>query len=290
MASHDVDPPLRARLRSDPCAATMNARLTPAEIGALPKLRVYVDETGDRGALGSPFFAMTALLVPEEEDWNVRVVAGGLRAMIHASRPDTKTPLHWVDHFKAKHPERRERAARTLSSMPGVKVIHVIVPKRMTALTGGMADGTRFYNYTTRLLLERIAYCAATWEGGPRFAITYFGSVKGVDHTDTASYLTRVRNGLCGETWGVPWQHIKWPPKWTGTDWDGIQLADIHAGILNVALSGADVDQDCAANLLLCKHQLYRSPGGSLLGYGVKIWGSAMFLVNRCWYQKWVII
>ncbi|MFD7201285.1 DUF3800 domain-containing protein [Streptomyces sp. NPDC059893] len=267
----------------------MSTPLAVAALGALPKLRVYVDETGDRGALGSPFFAMTALVVPDEEDWNVRVVAAGLRAMIHASRPETMTPLHWVDHFKRKHPERRERAARTLSLMPSVKVIHVIVPKRNVVPTGGMTQGTRFYNYTTRLLLERVAYCAATWEGGPRLAIPYLGTVKGVDHTDTASYLTRVRNGLGGETWGVPWQYIKWPPKWTGTDRDGIQLAGIHAGILNVALSGGDKDEDCAQNLLLCKHQLYRSPGGSLMGYGVKVWGSCMFLVNRCWYPKWVI-
>lgn len=32
----------------------MSAPLTAAELGALPKLRVYVDETGDRGALESP--------------------------------------------------------------------------------------------------------------------------------------------------------------------------------------------------------------------------------------------
>ncbi|MFJ5217216.1 DUF3800 domain-containing protein [Streptomyces sp. NPDC088354] len=267
----------------------MSAPLTATALGALPKLRVYVDETGDRGALGSPFFAMTALVVPEEEDWNVRFVANGLRDMIHTSNPGTTTPLHWVDHFKAKRPERRARAARALSLMPGVKVIHVIVPKRNVVPTGGMADGTRFYNYTTRLLLERVAYCAATWAGGPRLALSYLGTVKGVDHADTADYLTRVRNGQCGETWGVPWQYLKWPPKWTGTDRDGVQLADIHAGMLNVALTGDPTDEDCAQYLLSCKHQLYRSPTGIMLGYGVKVWGSQVFIVNRCWFAKWAV-
>jgi hypothetical protein len=265
-------------------------RLSPAQFGALPKLSVYVDETGDRGlgSRSSPFFAMTALMVPAEDDWNVRYTAGGLRAVIHASRPNTTTPLHWVDHFKAKRPERRLHAARSLALMPSAKVIHVIVPKDSARESPGLADGVRFYNYTTRLLLERVAYAAQQWEGGPRLAIVRLGAVKGMDHTDTAGYLDWVRQGRV-QTWGVPWEHIKWPPSWTGTDWDGIQLADIHAGLLNVALSGSKLDEECAENLLLCKHQLYRSPSGLLLGRGVKVLGNSSFVTSRCWWHKWSV-
>ncbi|MGW0795204.1 DUF3800 domain-containing protein [Streptomyces sp. NPDC002692] len=265
--------------------------LTSAQLGALPKLRVYVDETGDRGLKGkaSPFFAMTAVLVPEEDDWTVRYAAGGLRTVIHESNPDSTTPLHWVDHFKAKHPDRRLRAARALASMPSAKVIHVIVPKSSVRTRApGLVDGVRFYNYTARLLLERVAHAAKQWEGGPRLAIVRLGTVRGMDHTDTAGYLTRVRNGQC-QTFDVPWVHIKWPPVWSGTEWDGIQLADIHAGLLNVALTGDPEDEICAENLLLCKHQLYRSPNGYLLGYGVKIIGDHRFVVNRCWWRKWSV-
>ncbi|MFJ2174361.1 DUF3800 domain-containing protein [Streptomyces sp. NPDC087851] len=265
--------------------------LTSAQLGQLPKLSVYVDETGDRG-LGprtSPFFAMTALMVPAEDDWNVRVTAGGLRSLIHTSRPETTTPLHWVDHFKKKHAGRRVHAARSLALMPSAKVVHVIVPKAAVRTWGGMADGVRFYNYTTRFLLERVAYAAKQWEGGPRSAIVRLGAVRGMDHKDTAGYLDRVRQGRV-QTWNVPWEHIKWPPAWTGTDWDGIQLADIHAGLLNVALSGDIADESCAENLLLCKHQLYRSPTGNLLGYGVKVMGSdPSFVTNRCWWNKWQV-
>jgi hypothetical protein len=264
---------------------------TRAELGALPKLSVYVDETGDRG-LGhnaSTFFAMTALMVPSEEDWNVRMTAGGLRALIHSSRPDSTTPLHWVDHFKAKHPERRLWAARSLAAMPSAKVAHVIVPKDSARRRApGLANGVTFYNYTTRLLLERVAYVAQHWEGGPRLAIVRLGTVKGMDHKNTAAYLDWVRQGRC-ETYGVPWEHIKWPPTWTGTDWDGIQLADIHAGLLNAALTGPMNDEGCAENLLLCKHQLHRSPSGMLLGYGVKVLGDGRFVWERCWWKKWGI-
>lgn len=264
---------------------------TPAHLGRLPKLSVYVDETGDRGhnTNSSPFFAMTALMVPAEDDWTVRYAAGGLRTLIHASRPDSTTPLHWVDHFRAKRPERRLRAATVLAQMPSAKVVHVIAPKDEVRLFPGLWDTSRFYNYTAKYLLERVARIACEWPGGPRLAIVRLGAVKGMDHNETANYLDRARRGLIDD-FKVPWEHIKWPPAWTGTDWDGIQLADIHAGLLNVALSGAKDDPTCADNLLLCKHQLHRSAAGYLLGYGVKVIGrDSRFVTDRCWWKKWSV-
>lgn len=72
--------------RAYPRAAPMSAPLTAAELGALPKLRVYVDETGDRGALESPFFAMTALVGPR---------GGGLERDARR-RPSTASSTSWV--------------------------------------------------------------------------------------------------------------------------------------------------------------------------------------------------
>lgn len=256
-----------------------------------PRLSVYVDETGDRGISpqSSAFFAMTALMVPAEDDWTVKYAAGGLRALIHSSRPGSTDPLHWVDHFKRKHPERRVRAAQALAAMPSAKTIHVVVPKASVRAYQGMAHRDRFYNFTARLLLERVAYAAQQWEGGPRIATVKLGAVKGMDHKETAEYLHRVRCGVV-QTYGVPWNSIKWPPVWLGTDWDGIQLADIHTGLLNAALSGQPDDDICAENLLLCKHQLYRSPSNAVLGYGVKVLGTSnAFITDRCWWKKWVI-
>jgi hypothetical protein len=249
-------------------------------LGALPKLNVYVDETGDRGftAKSSPHFAMTALMVPEEDDWRTRATAAGLRGLI-----DTPGPLHWVEHFKAKRPERRTHAATLLAEMRTAKVVHVIADKATCGLT---RDGAIFYNYTTRLLLERVALAAQEWSGGSRLAIVRLGTVKGMDHAGTAQYLDHVRHGGC-TTFDVPWQYIKWPPNWQNTTYDGIQLADIHAGMLNVALSGKPEDPKCAGDLLLCKHLLRRSTGGSLLGYGVKVIGQSSFVTGRVWYRDW---
>ncbi|MFJ6348633.1 DUF3800 domain-containing protein [Streptomyces sp. NPDC092046] len=260
--------------------------LTPAQLGQLPKLHVYVDETGDRG-LGpttSPFFGMTALMVPAEDDWTVRHAAGGLRTVI-----GTTKPLHWVDHFKAKNADRRLWAATVLAQMPSARVIHVIAPKEAVRQNyPGLHDTSRLYNFTTKWLLERVAYAAQGWPGGPRFANVRLGHVRGMDHDATAEYLDRVRRGL-HDQYPVPWRHIKWPVAWVGTDYDGIQLADIHAGILNVALTGAPDDEACAENLLLCKHQLHRTPNGRVLGYGVKVLGASTFVTDRCWWKKWAV-
>lgn len=254
----------------------------PAALGQLPKLNVYVDETGDRGfsAKSSPFFAMTALMVPGEDDREVRFTAAGLRSLVNTTKP-----LHWVDHFKAKHGDRRRFAAAKLAQMVSSRVVHVITPKTAVAPDAGVRDGVRFYNFSTRLLLERVAHAAERWPGGPRLAIVRLGYVKGMDHTATAAYLSRVRQGQCGFS-DVPWQHIRWAPTWCDTTWDGIQLADIHAGLLNIALSGKPSDDACAENLLLCRRQLYRN-GSRVLGWGVKVYRDPAFVTARSWWPEW---
>ncbi|MFE5857212.1 DUF3800 domain-containing protein [Streptomyces sp. NPDC056500] len=262
----------------------MNASrlLDSPAMGRLPKLLVYVDETGDRGfsPKSSPFFAMTALMVPQEDDTDVRFTAGGLRTLV-----GTDKPLHWVDHFKAKHADRRMFAARKLALMPTVKLVHVITPKESVGPTAGVRDGVRFYNYTARLLLERVAHAAREWPGGRRLAVVRLGAVRGMDHGATANYLDRVRQGQ-HPNHGVAWHHIKWPLTWVATNWDGLQLADLHAGLLNVALSGKPSDDACAQDLLQCRSQLYRPRGnGSLLGWGMKVNGDDRFVTGRSWWS-----
>ncbi|SOE12139.1 Protein of unknown function [Streptomyces sp. 2323.1] len=266
----------------------MAAFHVPVHFGQLPKLHVYVDETGDRGFSArsqaqSPFFAMTALALPQEDEWMVTCAAGGLRALVHSGQPQQLLkPIHWVEHFKAKNPQRRSQAAHALASIPTARVIHVIAHKETLHQDAELRrDKGVFYNYTTRLLLERVAYLAREWPGGKRLAIVRLGQVKHMDHRDCASYLDRVRSG---ETFGVPWQHIKWPPTWVNTACNGIQLADVHAGLLNSALSGNPQDTACAENLQKISHQLRRSARGDLDGYGIKVIGDKRFVTERAWW------
>ncbi len=248
---------------------------------------LYVDETGDRGfgPRSSPFFAMTPLMVPQEDDWTVKVAAGGLRALIHQGHPESATPLHWVRHFRSKWADRRGYAAQALALMPSAKVIHVIAPKGELRAHPELTDGAAFYNHVTRLLLERVARAAEHAEGHPRLAVVRLGAVRGVNHAHTVDYLTRVREESASE---VPWERMKWPPVWVGSEWDGVQLADLHAGFLNAALPGAPDEGDSVQNLLRCKEQLYRPPGGEVLGHGVHVLGAdTSFVTRQPWWPKW---
>jgi hypothetical protein len=68
---------------------------------AMPLLRAYIDETGDRGHSGQspPYFAFAAVLVTDEDEDEA-----DLRAAMSQLRRDLKIPptkaLHWNEHVK----------------------------------------------------------------------------------------------------------------------------------------------------------------------------------------------
>lgn len=68
----------------------------------------------------------------------VRCTAAGLRAYVN-----TDKPLHWVDHFKSKRPDRRSFAARKLALMPTAKVVHAITLKGAVRSNSDVRDGIR---------------------------------------------------------------------------------------------------------------------------------------------------
>lgn len=268
----DIDRALSQRYRTLP------------QIGQLPKVEVYVDEYGDRGfsPKASPFFAMTAVMVPEEHAAHMRVVASGLRAEIRTTKP-----LHWVDHFtpKPKHASRRQLAATLVAGIPGVSVTYVVAHKE--SMVGGehlRSSQVAFYNYVTKLLLERVAYQAKGWPGGPRMAVCRLSSIKGTRDVDTIAYLEGVRT--YGKT-SAPMDFIKWPPSWHGPErYDGLQIADLYMGMMGSALSGRDQDLACAEGLLAHRGQIRRSAGGKVLGFGVKVYGDEAVLTDRAWWGE----
>lgn len=252
------------------------------------RVNVYVDETGDRGIRpgASPFFAMTAVMVPTERDRDIRFTAAGLRAYLNTPE---RQPLHWTRHFKRKHHGRRTEAAERLAAMTSNSVIHVITDKK-TALgdwDAESSEGEFFYHRTTRILLEQVAQASRGWNGGPRLAIVRLGTVKGMDHAGVLEFLARSRLEST-PTPAVPWEYIKWPPVWRPASFDGIQIADIYSGLLNSALSGDPTDPSCASDLLTCRRQLYRGGRDSdLLGYGVRVIGDERFVTGRSWWESW---
>ncbi len=119
-------------------------------------LRVYVDETGDRGSSGksSRFFAFSAVFVPDEDHAAMRAAVQTIRGTLGV--PAGK-PLHWKEHVKTFG--RRQYVTSTLGAVPGLQVAYVIVDK--TVVTANLqTNQVRFYNYAAGLILERAVLAA----------------------------------------------------------------------------------------------------------------------------------
>jgi hypothetical protein len=215
--------------------------------GSLRKVMVFVDESGDRNVSpnrSSDFFTMTAVLVSAEHQQDLRLVIAGMRSVVK-----TTNGLHWRDHLKAAHDDRRQLLVRYLAAVPTVQVIHVIMDKKLfTPGSHLAAGGDDLYNYTLRFLIERIAIAALHWPGGERVADVRFGLVKGIDHKRTQSYLHHIAVREPGE-----WDNLLWPQHWHATGlWDGLQAADMYSGMLNAAIA-----QDDPRWMMATRHQLH---------------------------------
>ncbi len=125
-----------------------------------------------------------------EHDHQLRIVVEGAKAVW---RLKEGRQLHWVEHLRARHEDRRRTLAELLAAVPSVCVVHVVLDK--TALTPNSylaKEQAGAYNYALRYLLERVAYAADQWIGGARIADVSLGLVGGVDDRETMRYLNHV--------------------------------------------------------------------------------------------------
>src|SRR5262249_9203473 len=242
-------------------------------------LRVYVDETGDRGIgpKASRFFAFAAVLVTQEEEpW--------LRDTVEHLRQDLKTPpgkaLHWNEH--ARSYSRRHHVAQPLAVVSGITIIYVIVEK--SAIPHGVAircDQVVFYNHAASLVVERALLAARDWPGGPRTAVIRFGHVRGFDHSTTRQYFAR--KALQGES--VPWTLLSGGVHFDNQlEWDGLQAADMYAGMLHSACRCDEFGNYEEHHLLAVRHQVHRNPQGSAWGWGFKVLGNNTTIQSLPWW------
>lgn len=206
---------------------------------SLPRLEVYVDETGDRNFKRnrqSDWFAMTAVVIPHEYTNHLQVIVQGMKH--HCNLPDDKF-LHWVKHFRRENIARRNVALDLFTGFRRIKVVHVVIHKPSIAESAHMRRDTRgVYHYATALLTERIGHVAANWEGGPRRARLNLGVVGGVNHALTMKYLHHVANEARAKQEDHWFDYLQWPFKWFSmTQLEGLQAADMYSGFLTTALN-----------------------------------------------------
>lgn len=220
----------------------------------LPRIRAYVDETGDRGhgPSSSPIFGMSAVLVDEKAELEARGAIDVLRADF--GTPATR-PLSWKEDIKTNH-DRRAHAAEVLASAPGVRVIHVVASKAKLRDGSYRDHPTLFYNVVAYAALQRILWSANYWPGGSRGVEVRFGHVRNHDHTDTHRYF-QIRQRIDAPR--TPF-HLMTHLGWVSADqFEMSQAADIYAGFLKSAFwpsQWGDVD---GSHLVRTWHQIRNS-------------------------------
>ncbi len=169
-------------------------------------LRVYVDETGDRGmkAASSEYFAFAAVIC---RDSNRRRLLGELDRLVADLRKPPNQVLHWSRNLKD-HADRRLATAR-FGALP-VRTIYVIVPKSSIRPGSYLASSSEaYYNYAARLLLERVGMFTRRQESRLRAsgemtrlrAKVTFGRVKGFDPTVLRDYISKLRRTTRSHSW-----------------------------------------------------------------------------------------
>ncbi|MFJ4579551.1 DUF3800 domain-containing protein [Streptomyces echinatus] len=245
-------------------------------------VRAYVDETGDRGisASASPYFSFAAVLIADEQEATMRAAMSQLRR-------DLKVPpgkaLHWKDHVKV-YP-RRQYVAKTLSQVPDIKIVYVVVEKAAIPAHAGMRrDQVIFYNFAAGMILERLLLAAGDWPGGARDVVVKFGHVRGFDHRTTCDYF-RIKTQQ-GPSW-VPWRLLRGQPTFEDqAKWDGLQAADQYAGMLSAAVRPDGYGGYEPAHLIAIRHQIRRSSQGVSRNYGFKILGNEATFTSLPWWPK----
>ncbi|WP_440900909.1 DUF3800 domain-containing protein [Actinosynnema sp.] len=247
-----------------------------------PALRAYVDETGDRGfgPSASRLFGLCAVLVPDELDHELRRTVRELRTGFGIPEGHA---LHWADHLRARNHDRRRHAAKSLSEVPGVQLIYVLVDKRALAPASDVhGDAALTYTRTTQLLFERIAVAARTWPGGHRRVIAEISHTRGHDHPTTLKHI-----GALSPHDGFSWRLATSKITIRGAaDRDGLQAADLYLGMFNAAITPDKYGNHSDEYLVECLHQVHRDPLGRMLGRGFTVLGQDSLITGQPWWPS----
>lgn len=180
--------------------------------------------------------------------------------------------------------DRRRHVARLLAALSGVQVIYVVIDKSCVPANAGMRDDNSLaFNFTAKLLFERIALSARDWPGGRRRAIVRVSHVKGHDHPEMLRYIREQCPRQTGSGW-IPWSlatsavTIDSPAQIFG-----LQAADLYAGIFWAAMTPDKYKVTDHGHLLEVAHQI-RRVDGKMLGYGIKVLGDRNQLITG---QSW---
>ncbi|HEY8527365.1 MAG TPA: DUF3800 domain-containing protein [Acidimicrobiales bacterium] len=238
-------------------------------------LRVYVDETGDRGTgpRSSPFFTFAAVAVRERDDHLVRTAAADICTAV--GKPG-ETKLKWT---KLQHLSR-VRATQMIAELP-VTLIYVCFPKcNLRADAALVTDHTAFYNYAARFVLERVSWLA---KRNDQQAVVTFEKVRGFDPRQLTDYLDLLRGR---SEPSVEWDNLSPNVRVDSpANVSGLVVPDLCAGAFDSATRPDGPTGLYEPVYLQALAPLVWSPTGRTHGYGLKVLGPFDPLASLPWWE-----
>jgi hypothetical protein len=227
------------------------------------QLLVYVDETGDRGSgtKASPFFSMVAIVLPTDDLPALQQVKNDINAKLE--KP-IATELHWSKNLK-RHEQRLE-AIEHVAKL-NLRIVNVTVDKTAIPPKSLIAgDRDALYNYSLRLLLERVSWLSDANNG---LAQVTLASVKGLPRRVIDSYVEKLRIQQNAVNWEALHPSIR--VKQANAR-DGLQIADLAAGALDRAIRRCPNPPHRIepAYLLKVAHLVYTRGPDRVHSYGMK--------------------
>lgn len=173
------------------------------------------------------------------------------------------TPIHWVN--VRSHSQRRHLVS-TIADQSVVRTITVVLCKHHLQNVGAIKDGTYLYNWTLRLLLERVS-----WFSKDRNAETTltFAQIKGITPATINSYL----NPIKASSTNIEWSHLRLPAKIdTPPRRRMLQVADSASGAVYQAFEPDEFGQTEQAYLKDLRPVIWRRYSShSLVKSGLKL-------------------
>jgi hypothetical protein len=238
--------------------------------------RVYVDESGDRGAPGKsqPFFILSAVAVRDEYEHQVR---DARRQLCETLEKPITTTLHWSENMK-RH-EQRKVAAQTLGKLP-VRLLYVIVDKKSLGSAHVLGDREAMYNYAVRRLLERLSWLIDDNDGE---AILTFAHVKHFPYDRLYNYVELLK----AQPTQIRWNAFRGKVRIVTPDQrEMLQFADIAAGCLQAAIRPDRYGNVEEAYITAVRNVIYnRGLMSDYRSYGLNVVGDKRFLEDYEWWS-----
>lgn len=234
----------------------------------------YVDESGDRGwiprpddlAIGkrvgsSQHFSMTAVLVPDGSQ--TALLERWSAAASDIGRPES-SPLHWQNVRSHSH---RLYLCQSLAGMSDLSICSVVLSKWDLDNVTAIKDPTHLYNWTLRLLIERLS-----WFGKRACSkvVMHFAQVKGLPPDVIAAYLGRLQSPNTRTE--IEWNWLHMPARVnTPRNQRMLQVADTASGAVYAAFEWDAYGNVETRYLETILPRIWCPPGGQLHDYGLKV-------------------